>query len=292
MRRTLFPIFVVAALAAWCPQILAQPQSIVGAAPTALAPQGVTGGVAMTAQGGGGTLLVGTQDILANNSGGPFSSFAVTSDVASQSNIVFGGNSTVFGTIGSGAIFLNLTANNAATTVNWLGTINTTTYNVGTGTVNFGSGTGTNVGAGIFTGDGTVFVPNSEFISSPVTNWTYADKLGRVIIPVGVAYGSDTRKVRDLLRAIAEAHPVVLDDPAPSAMFRGFGDSALDFELRCFLSDVERAVGVTSDLCFAIDDAFREAGIEIPFPQRDLHVKALPRAPASGATPETQLENG
>jgi small-conductance mechanosensitive channel len=118
-----------------------------------------------------------------------------------------------------------------------------------------------------------VFVPNSEFISKPVTNLTYADKMGRIIIPVGVAYGSDTRKVRDTLLKIASEHPGVLKDPAPSAVFRGFGDSALNLELRCFLEEVEKAIGVTSDICFSIDDEFRKEGIEIPFPQRDVNLK-------------------
>ncbi len=121
----------------------------------------------------------------------------------------------------------------------------------------------------------SVFVPNSQLISEAVTNWTYADKMGRVIIPIGVAYGSNTQKVIEILREIGQAHPEVLKEPPPSAMFRGFGDSALNFELRCFLDDVERTIGVTSDLCVAIDDAFREQGIEIPFPQQDVYVKQL-----------------
>ncbi len=124
----------------------------------------------------------------------------------------------------------------------------------------------------------SVFVPNSKIISEAVTNWTYADKMGRVIIPVGVAYGSDTAKVREILLEIGRSHPEVLKEPPPSAVFRGFGDSALNFELRCFLDNVERTISVTSDLCFAIDDAFRRRGIEIPFPQRDVYVKQIPGA--------------
>jgi len=121
----------------------------------------------------------------------------------------------------------------------------------------------------------SVFVPNSQLISEAVTNWTYADKMGRVIIPIGVAYGSNTREVLKILLEIGQANSEVLEQPGPSAMFRGFGDSALNFELRCFLSDVERTVPVTSDLCLAIDDVFREKGIEIPFPQQDVYVKQL-----------------
>ena len=131
----------------------------------------------------------------------------------------------------------------------------------------------------------SVFVPNSQLISEAVTNWTYADKMGRVIIPIGVAYGSNIRKVLQILREIGEAHPEVLKAPAPSAMFRSFGDSALNFELRCFLDDVERTIGVTSDLCVAIDDAFREQGIEIPFPQQDVYVKQLASGAGAGTNP-------
>ena len=131
----------------------------------------------------------------------------------------------------------------------------------------------------------SVFVPNSQLISDAVTNWTYADRLGRVIIPVGVAYGSDIRRVRDVLLAVGDSHPDVLKEPGPSAVFRGFGDSALNFELRCFLQEVERIIGVTSDLCFAIDDAFRENGIEIPFPQQDVYVKQLGPARSADAGP-------
>jgi potassium-dependent mechanosensitive channel len=122
----------------------------------------------------------------------------------------------------------------------------------------------------------SVFIPNSELISGTVTNWTHADKMGRIIIPVGVAYGSDTELVKDTLLKVADAHEHVLKDPAPVAIFRGFGDSSLDFELRCVLEDVEGTIKVTSDLCFEIDKAFRKADIEIPFPQQDIYIKQMP----------------
>ena len=124
-----------------------------------------------------------------------------------------------------------------------------------------------------------VIVPNSELISNQVTNWVLSSKTGRAIIPVGVAYGTDTEKVRDILMNIAEENndvAKVSSMPKPKVLFREFGDSSLNFELRVFLHDVDSRLGVVSDINFAIDKAFKEEGIEIPFPQRDLHVKSLP----------------
>ena len=124
-----------------------------------------------------------------------------------------------------------------------------------------------------------VIVPNSELISGQVTNWVLSSKSGRAILPVGVAYGTDTEKVRDVLLAIAEENEDVVKSgymPKPVVLFRAFGDSSLDFELRVFLHNVDSRLSIISDLNFAIDKAFREEGIEIPFPQRDLHVKSLP----------------
>lgn len=122
-----------------------------------------------------------------------------------------------------------------------------------------------------------VIVPNSEFISAQVTNWTLSDPYGRLILPVGVAYGSNTDLVRDTLLEVANAHPAVVKQhpnvPAPLVWFREFGDSALNFELRCFIHDINKRLSVLSDLNFAVDKAFREHRIEIPFPQRDLHVR-------------------
>jgi potassium efflux system protein len=124
-----------------------------------------------------------------------------------------------------------------------------------------------------------VIVPNSELISGQVTNWVLSNKTGRAIIPVGVAYGTDTEKVRDILMAIAEDNEDISKSgsvPKPVVLFRAFGDSSLNFELRAFLHNVDNRLRIISDINFAIDKAFREEGIEIPFPQRDLHVKSLP----------------
>jgi len=120
-----------------------------------------------------------------------------------------------------------------------------------------------------------LLVPNKALITGEVVNWTLSDAVLRVRIPVGIAYGSDTEKARDLLLGVARANESVLDDPAPTALFRGFGDSTLDFELRVFIPSIEHLIPVKSALFFAIDAAFREAGIEIAFPQRDLHVRSI-----------------
>jgi small-conductance mechanosensitive channel len=122
-----------------------------------------------------------------------------------------------------------------------------------------------------------VMVPNSELISTQVTNWMLRDSLGRVIVPVGVAYGSDVQKVKEILLKVATQHPLVLLHDrrvsTPQVMFMGFGESSLDFEVRCFIRDVDNRLSVRSDLLFAIDDEFRKADIEIPFPQRVVHMR-------------------
>jgi small-conductance mechanosensitive channel len=131
----------------------------------------------------------------------------------------------------------------------------------------------------------SIFIPNADLISGAVMNWTHADDMGRVIIPIGVAYGSDTNKVRDTLLMIARAHPHVLAEPKANVAFRGFGDSALNFELRCFISNVNNAVSVTSDICYEIDEKFRNENIEIPFPQQDVYIKQVPPNDSSNKAP-------
>ena len=119
-------------------------------------------------------------------------------------------------------------------------------------------------------------VPNKEFVTSKLINWSLSDQVLRLDIPVGIAYGSDTTRAIEVLTKVARENEHLLEDPAPQVLFLGFGDSSLSFELRVFISGVARLFEVRHELHMAIDRAFREAGIEIAFPQRDLHVRSVP----------------
>jgi len=120
----------------------------------------------------------------------------------------------------------------------------------------------------------SIIVPNSEFVSGRVVNWSHGDRKVRVHIPVGVAYGSDVKRVTKVLQEEAERHPVVLGTPEPRVWFVEFGDSSLNFELLVWIADPIAQLQTISDLNYAIDAAFRRNEIEIPFPQRDLHVRS------------------
>ena len=121
----------------------------------------------------------------------------------------------------------------------------------------------------------TMIVPNTKFIDSPVTNWTYGDPRVRFHLPVGVAYGSDVNKVRDALLAAAGEHPAALADPKPSVFLEKFGDSTIDFELVVWSMEMSyRPRRFKSDLNFLIHKHLLAAGIEIPNPQRDIHVRS------------------
>ncbi len=121
----------------------------------------------------------------------------------------------------------------------------------------------------------TIIVPNSKFITENVVNWKHRDSKVRFKIPIGVAYGSDARLVEKILLKVAEENPDVMGAPPPVVRFLEFGESSLIFELRAWSSTLLHRKGVLiSALNFAIYDTFKEYGIEIPFPQRDLHIRS------------------
>jgi small-conductance mechanosensitive channel len=121
----------------------------------------------------------------------------------------------------------------------------------------------------------TIIVPNSSFITENVVNWSYRESRVRFHIPVGVAYGSDIRQVEKLLLEVARENPNVLETPPPRVWFKGFGDSSLNFELLAWNTSLIHSKGqFISDLNFAIFEKLKAHNIEIPFPQRDLHIRS------------------
>jgi potassium efflux system protein len=116
-------------------------------------------------------------------------------------------------------------------------------------------------------------VPNKDLISGRLLNWTLTDPMNRVVVNVGIAYGSDTEQACQLLLEAAREQPHVLDDPPPVAFFDSFGDSSLNLKLMCFLPNLENRLTTVHSLHSAIDRKFKDAGLEIPFPQRDLNVR-------------------
>lgn len=119
-----------------------------------------------------------------------------------------------------------------------------------------------------------ILVPNEDLITSRVVNWTLTNSKGRVEIPVGVSYGADIEKAQQLILSAAKEHPRCIDDPEPKCYLRNFGDSSVDFILHFWVADVQQGRWVPqSEVMFSIWKKFHENDIEIPFPQRDLHLK-------------------
>jgi small-conductance mechanosensitive channel len=120
-----------------------------------------------------------------------------------------------------------------------------------------------------------VIVPNANLITEPVVNWTLSDRRRRLDLEVGVAYGTEPEAVLELLEGVAEAHDLVLETPQAQALFLEFGDSSLNFRLRVWIPRFEEGFSIRSQLTVGINAALRDAGITIPFPQRDLHVRSV-----------------
>jgi len=123
-----------------------------------------------------------------------------------------------------------------------------------------------------------IIVPNSKLLENEVINYSYGDPKIRLRIPVGIAYGSDCEKATQLLKDVAKRNERVLNNPAPKVWFREFGDSSLNFLLLCWIPTSTIKFDVVSELNYAIDRAFRDNQIEIPFPQRDLHLRSADTA--------------
>ncbi len=120
-----------------------------------------------------------------------------------------------------------------------------------------------------------LIVPNREFITGRVINWSLSEDTLRVIVEVGIAYGSDTKLAHETLLRVANEHPDIMKDPEPSCWFMGFGDNSLNFRLAAFVPHISFNLPTRHSLHMKIDEEFRKAGIEISFPQRDLHLRSI-----------------
>jgi small-conductance mechanosensitive channel len=135
-----------------------------------------------------------------------------------------------------------------------------------------------------------IIVPNSELISNRLTNWTANDPKVRFAVKVGVSYGSDPQKAKQILLELAADHPDVLHDPPPEVIFSEFGDSSLNFLLRIWTAkELGNPQRLKSDLYFSLFKSFREHKIEMPFPQRDLHLRTVDASIFDGATGERSV---
>lgn len=123
----------------------------------------------------------------------------------------------------------------------------------------------------------SIIVPNSDLVTQPITNWSHGDPKVRIRLPIGVAYGTDVEKLRRLLLEVAVEHPSVLHEPEPAVFFSGFGESSLDFELAMWTQDMAHAPRrFRSEINYAIERKLHGNGIEIPFPQRVVHLRPAP----------------
>jgi small-conductance mechanosensitive channel len=130
-----------------------------------------------------------------------------------------------------------------------------------------------------------IIIPNSQFVTERVTNWTLSDKLRRVDLPVGVNYGADPKQVIDLLVGVANAHPRILKMPRPNAFLLGYGDSSINFELRAWTDQSSSQTEIRSELATAVYDAVKAAGMSFPFPQREVRLLRDDDARVEAASP-------
>lgn len=127
-----------------------------------------------------------------------------------------------------------------------------------------------------------LIVPNKTFITGQMINWTLTDPTTRVVIPVGIAYGSDIELAHKIMLDTVHSMPLVLEDPEPCVLMVGFGDSSLDFSIRIYVKELGHRLPATHDLHIRLNQAFKEHNIEIPFPQRDIHVRSIVEKSAGG----------
>ncbi len=135
-----------------------------------------------------------------------------------------------------------------------------------------------------------LIVPNKEFVTTKILNWTLSNATNRVVINVGVAYGSDVKLAREVMLRVVTDEPSVLEDPGPSVTFDTFADSALNFVVRCYIPQLDGRLATINDLHAELYRQLNEAGIEIAFPQRDLHIRSMPPGwlPAASSGPSGQ----
>ena len=118
-------------------------------------------------------------------------------------------------------------------------------------------------------------IPNKEFITGRMLNWTLSDKVNRIVLNIGIAYGSDVEQAKKILHEICLEHPLTLESPQTIVSFEGFGDNTLNLVVRTYLPNLDNRLGVIDDLHTRINQSFENAGIEIAFPQRDLHLRSI-----------------
>ena len=139
------------------------------------------------------------------------------------------------------------------------------------------------------TADGAeVIVPNANLIATEVINWTLSDRLRRIDLSVGVEYGSNPQEVLELLVATGSLHPEALAQPEPSALFLAFGESSLDMQLRVWTANIDQWMRIKSEIALAVYAALQEAGIGIPFPQREVLLKSAPDGTPESSAPEAR----